>query len=129
MVTSFFSSHHIHRQRGNANLELLGRPRGVTCWPTSGMACAPSDRLWALQAALEGGWGAAGGERSPGRGSRQVGKGSSAAPAPTHTHTPPKGCLQGPWMKADVWVTGMEPSYGIESSSSVVMETRFRVGL
>lgn len=52
------------------------------------MACALSNRLWAVRAGLEGGWGAAGGERSPGRGSRLVGKDSSAAPAPTHTHTP-----------------------------------------
>lgn len=35
-------------------------------------------------------------------------------------------CVWRPWMKADVWVTGIEPSKGMDSNSSVVMESLSR---
>lgn len=46
-----------------------------------------SDPLWALRAVLGGSWGAAGGERSPGRSSRLVRQRQQRGTG-THTHTP-----------------------------------------
>lgn len=44
--------------------------------------------------------------------------------SPETAHADGRGCVQRPRRKADVWVTGMEPSRGMQSSSSVVMDAR-----